>query len=209
MALTVPSPRAPVGRALAQWYERELGWPVSAGPPVRLETGVRFDVLDVPAPAGAALLERFARTGPVALMGRRMRFLVAPGGAEELPGLLDWLEWGGVALDLSAVGAGGRIAAPVPPGWNGSRETAVWLRPPGPGCGIEATLPAFTGFAGPKDGGGCGDAPDLVRLVDAAATECHRALLFPTKSVTGSAVAQRRADAKGSGNAGTQPFAFS
>ncbi|MFC0846939.1 SCO3374 family protein [Streptomyces noboritoensis] len=215
MALTVPSPRAPLGRPLAQWYERELGWAVEAGPPVRLLTGLRFDVLDLPAPAGAALLGRYGSTGPVALAGRRMRFLVAAGSAEELPGLLDWLEWGGVGLDLTAVGADGRITAPLPPGWSvppgrdGSRETAVWLRPPEPGCEVEATLPAFAGFAGPKGGGGGGGTPDLVRLVDAAATECHRARLFPTKSVTGSALAPERAGAKRSGKAGTQPFAFS
>ncbi|MFG2148173.1 SCO3374 family protein [Streptomyces sp. NPDC048696] len=208
-AQAVPPPRAAPGRSLAQWYERELGWAVAPGPPVRLLTGLRFDVLDMPAPAGAALLSRYARTGPVALMGRRMRFLVAAGGAEELPGLLDWLEWGGVDLDLSAVGADGRITAPVPPGWDGSRETAVWLRPPEPGCEVEATLPAFAGFAGRAADGGGGGTPDLVRLVAAAATECHRARLFPTKSVTGSAIAPRRADAKRSGNAGTQPFAFS
>ncbi|GAA0615398.1 SCO3374 family protein [Streptomyces crystallinus] len=211
----VPAPRAPLGRPLAQWYERELGWAVAPGLPVRLVTGLRFDVLDLPAPAGATLLRRFARTGPVALVGRRMRFLVAAGSAEELPGLLDWLEWGGVGLDLSAVGADGRVTAPVPPGWglppdrDGSRETAVWLRPPEPGCEVEATLPAFAGFTGPKNDGGGGGTPDLVRLVAAAATECHRARLFPTKSVTGSALTPRRADAKRSGNAGTQPFAFS
>ncbi|MFK8912169.1 SCO3374 family protein [Streptomyces sp. YS-3] len=217
----MPPPRTPPGLPLAQWYERELGWAVVAGPPVRLLTGLRFDVLDLPAPAGAALLGRFARTGPVALTGRRMRFLVAAGSAEELPGLLDWLEWGGVGLDLSAIGADGRITAPPPPGRSvppardGSRETAVWLRPPEPGCEVEATLPAFTGFAGPEGGGGGGDTPDLVRLVDAAATECHRARLFPTRPVTGSALAPYRAEAKSpgdagtSGCAGTQPFAFS
>ncbi|MEU1078490.1 MULTISPECIES: SCO3374 family protein [unclassified Streptomyces] len=233
MALTVPSPelsaptgqvpppRAPLGLPAAQWYERELGWAVVAGPPVRLLTGLRFDVLDVPAAAGAALLARFARTGPVALAGRRMRFLVAAGSAEELPGLLDWLEWGGVGLDLSAVGAGGRITAPPPPGRSvpaardGSRETAVWLRPPEPGCEVEATLPAFAGLAGPRGGGGGADTPDLVRLVDAAATACHRARLFPAHAVTGSAPAPYRAEAKWpgdagtSGDAGTQPFAFS
>jgi hypothetical protein len=39
---------------------------------------------------------------------------VAAGTAEELPGLLDWLEWGGVALDLAALGPGGRMRAPWP-----------------------------------------------------------------------------------------------
>ncbi|MFF4457781.1 SCO3374 family protein [Streptomyces goshikiensis] len=163
---------APDG-AYARWYGRELGWSLVGGPPGQLVTGTRFDVLELPSDAGAQLLRRPVATGPVALMGRRMRFLVAPGSADELDGLLDWLEWGGVALDLAALGTGGRITAPVPPGHpepEGSpRGAAVWLRPPEQGC--EALLPAL---AGPGHGGtGAG----LVRLVAAAATECHRARL--------------------------------
>ncbi|MFI6686087.1 SCO3374 family protein [Streptomyces sp. NPDC050485] len=226
MALTVPAPRAPLDGPLAQWYERELGWAVSAGPPVQLLTGLRFDVLELPATAGFALLKRYEHTGPVALMGRRMRLLVAAGSADELPGLLDWLEWGGVGLDLTAIGAGGRITAPLPPGRSGSQGAAVWLRPPEPGCEVEACLPAFTGFTessgftGITKGGGAGadgvsggpgnrsaGSPgsrsgraaglSLVRLVAAAATECHRARLFHAKSPGGA------------GSAGTQPFCFS
>ncbi|MEV6955133.1 SCO3374 family protein [Streptomyces sp. NPDC051183] len=194
MALTVPLPRCPAvteavteaaeavegasSAAWASWYERVLGWTVAGGPPAQLVTGVRFDVLELPADAGTAVLRRRVATGPVAVMGRRMRFLVAAGGAEELEGLLDWLEWGGVALDLAALGAGGRITAPVPPGHpdpvGSPRGTAVWLRPPEPGC--EASLPAL-----PGTGQGVGpvrrDGADLVRLVAAAATECHRARL--------------------------------
>lgn len=116
----------------AQWYERELGWPTAGTAPVRLLTGLRFDVLQVPAAAGHAALRRLERTGPVALSGARMSLLVAAGSAEELPGLLDWLEWGGVALALTAIGAGGRITAPVPPGRMAGRPgAAAWLRPPG------------------------------------------------------------------------------
>ncbi|MGW7439959.1 SCO3374 family protein [Streptomyces sp. NPDC054849] len=181
---TVPLPRvapeegayaSPEVGAYAAWYERELGWTVTGGPPGRLATGIRFDVLELPSDAGAALLRRPVATGPVALMGLRMRFLVAAGSAEELDGLLDWLEWGGVALDLTALGAGGRITAPAPPGppsGGSPRGAAVWLRPPEQGC--EALLPALPGpgrAAGPARGA------DLVRLVAAAATECHRARL--------------------------------
>ncbi|MFE5724681.1 SCO3374 family protein [Streptomyces erythrochromogenes] len=173
---TVPPPRvAPEEDAHAAWYGRVLGWTVTGGPPVQLVTGIGFDVLELPSDAGAALLRRPVATGPVAVMGRRMRFLVAPGSAEELDGLLDWLEWGGVALDLTALGAGGRITAPAPPGpppGESPRGAAVWLRPPEQGC--EALLPALPGpgrAAGPARG------PDLVRLVAAAATECHRARL--------------------------------
>ena len=178
----------------ARGYERELGWPTTGSDPVELLTGVAFDVLELPAVAGFALLRRVPRTGPVAVEGPRMRLLVAAGSADELPGLLDWLEWGGVPLDLTALGAGGRITAPCPsaswpppgePGATGGRcpqEAAVWLRPPEPGGGVEPTLPV-TAL------GGDGDAPDLVRLVGAAATECHRARLLRARTLPG----QRRA----------------
>ncbi|MFD3758578.1 SCO3374 family protein [Streptomyces sp. NPDC058622] len=178
-SVTVPSPRVPPGKdAYASWYERVLGWTVAGGPPAQLVTGVRFDVLELPSDAGAALLHGPVATGPVALMGRRMRFLVAAGSADELDGLLDWLEWGGVALDLAALGEGGRITAPKPPGapsGEGPREAAVWLRPPEKGC--EALLPSLPA---PGKGAGPAGGPDLVRLVAAAATECHRARLRRT-----------------------------
>ncbi|MEV8229230.1 SCO3374 family protein [Streptomyces sp. NPDC079167] len=174
MAFLVPPPRSsPESGARAQWYARELGWATTGTRPVRLLTGLHFDVLELPASAGHAVLRRVGRTGPVALTGQRMRLLVAAGSADELPGLLDWLEWGGIALDLSAVGAGGHITAPVQPGGAvGSPGTAVWLRPPGSRQEVERSLPALGGL-----GSSGGDAPDLVRLVDAAATECHRARL--------------------------------
>ncbi|MFD9301900.1 SCO3374 family protein [Streptomyces sp. NPDC060048] len=187
--VTVPLPRIPFGHPgaggdpdswTASWYERELGWSVVGGPPVQLATGERFDVLELPADAGTAVLRRRVATGPVAVMGRRMRFLVAAGSADELEGLLVWLEWGGVALDLAALGAGGRITAPVPPGrpagaepQGSPRGTAVWLRPPEQGC--EALLPALPAPGQGPSGSARG--PDLVRLVAAAATECHRARL--------------------------------
>ncbi|MFJ4500402.1 SCO3374 family protein [Streptomyces sp. NPDC088864] len=186
MALTVPPPRAPSsaescgeapggpGTGWAGWYERELGWAAVDGPPVRLPTGLRFDALVVPAAAGRAALRRVGRSGPVALRGPRMALLVAPGSAEELPGLLDWLEWGGVSLSLAVLGAGGHITAPPPPGVRAEPGAASWLRPPWPSPEQDEApvFPAFSGF-----GSGVGDAPDLVRLVDAVATECHRVRL--------------------------------
>ncbi|MFE2325079.1 SCO3374 family protein, partial [Streptomyces sp. NPDC059385] len=158
VARAVPGPRTPPGEeTCAGWYERVLGWTVLDPAPGRLATGTRFDVLELPSDAGAALLRRPVPTGPVALAGCRMHFLVAAGGAEELDGLLDWLEWGGVALDLVALGAGGRISAPAPPGTSlgkSPRGAAVWLRPPEQGC--EALLPALPGPGRVGGGGGGG-----------------------------------------------------
>ncbi|MEV7420488.1 SCO3374 family protein [Streptomyces sp. NPDC089919] len=187
MAVIVPTAPAPTAPSdPCGWYERVLGWPVVAGRPGQLVTGVRFDVLELPSAAGFAVLRRGVPTGPVALMGRRMRLLVATGSADELEGLLDWLEWGGVALDLTAVGRGGRITAPPPPdgaggAGGGSAGAAVWLRPPEPGC--EALLPALApmGCGAGRGVALSGRAPDLVRLVGAAATECHRARLARTR----------------------------
>lgn len=127
------------------WYESRLGWAAVAGPPVRLLTGLRFDVLDLPSDAGFALLRRTPVTGPVALEGSRVRLLVAAGSADELPGLLDWLEWGGIALDLTAMGAGGLIGAPVPPGLRGAQGAARWLRPPGRGAMWSRPCPCSAG----------------------------------------------------------------
>ncbi|MYR40651.1 SCO3374 family protein [Streptomyces sp. SID5910] len=185
---TVPSPRRPLeasgteGERVRSWYEGGLGWPTAPGAPVRLRVGVRFDVLDIPAEAGHAALRHRAGHFPVALRGERMLLLVAVGGADELPGLLDWLEWGSLELDLRAVGAGGLMDAPLPPecglpaspreasspGRDASQGAAVWLRPPGAGGEAEASLPALSAL------GGAGTAPDLARLVHTLATQCHR-----------------------------------
>jgi hypothetical protein len=219
----VPSPRRPPGNEgsgwerVRWWYESVLGWPTAPGDPPRLHAGVRFDVLDVPAEAGHAALERLGRRGcegsgrsrwigrtgwtegteragrsgpvspgpgfPVAVRGERMLLLVAAGGAEELPGLLEWLEWGPLALDLTAVGAGGLVDAPLvpesgptglpplPAGRAGLRGAAVWLRPPEPGREVESSLPALSAL------GGAGTALDLARLVQTLATQCHRVRL--------------------------------
>ncbi|MEV5430715.1 SCO3374 family protein [Streptomyces sp. NPDC052701] len=189
----VPLPRRPLdpggrpGDRVRRWYENELGWPTVPGPApgaaVRLVVGVRFDVLEVPAEAGYAALGRLGPGSPVAVWGDRMRLLVAAGSAEELPGLLEWLEWGALALDLVAIGAGGLMDAPPPPGpgrpalrplpldRRGAPGTALWLRPPVPGCEAGASLPTLSAV------GGGGSAPDLVRLVDTVAAQCHRVRL--------------------------------
>ncbi|MEV6165231.1 SCO3374 family protein [Streptomyces sp. NPDC052052] len=202
MTTTVPRPlpSRPEGRESrtgsapwSHWYEHELGWATEGTAPVRLLTGLRFDVLEVPAAAGRTALRRVGRTGPVALTEARMQLLVAAGSADELPGLLDWLEWGGVTLSLTAIGAGGRITAPAPPGRAAGRSgAAVWLRPPGLRREGEPDLPALVGL-GSRGGG----TPDLARLVDAVATECHRDRL--TRARTGRSTDESTA----------QPLAFS
>jgi hypothetical protein len=157
------------------------------GDPVRLSAGLRFDVLDVPLQAGLAALRHLRPGSPVAGCADRMWLLVAPGGAEELPGLLDWLEWGALDPDIVPIGTGGTIQAPPPAGVapakgvmtatdTGARspdrrntsQGAAWLRPPVPGCEVEASLPTLSAL------GGVRDAPDLVRVVDTVATHCHR-----------------------------------
>ncbi|GGP50039.1 SCO3374 family protein [Streptomyces sindenensis] len=204
MTRAVPQPRsspdaAPgsADAALARRYARELGWVTAGRDPLHLLTGESFDVLELPAEAGHAVLRRGVRTGPVLLCGARMGLLVAAGGADELPGLLDWLEWGPLAPDLTAVGAGGRVAAPPLPGSpGGPTGAAVWLRPPEPRRAPGSALPALTGF-----GSSGGDAPDLVRLVDAAATECHRVRLSRAGSGVPTGVLTR--------GSADQPLAFS
>ncbi|MEU8684654.1 SCO3374 family protein [Streptomyces sp. NPDC048611] len=210
MARVLPRPRSPLA-AVRRWYEEELGWPTTGTEPVELPTGLRFDVLEMPAGAGGAVLRRLPRTGPVALLragcdgnhsgGRpKLLMLIAAGGAEELPGILEWLEWGALVPDLTVRGAGDRMPAPVFPAAAapsygfGSREAARWVRPPRPGYEAENSLPT-TGFgAGNGDDGGV---PDLVRLVSAAATECHRARLV------------RAGNAQSDRAYGDQPLAFS
>ncbi|MBE4741534.1 MULTISPECIES: SCO3374 family protein [Streptomyces] len=187
--------------AVRWWYENDLGWTTVPGTPLRLITGLRFDVLDVPAEAGVAALRHLGPVpgpgSPVARRGGRMQLLVAAGSAEELPGLLQWLDWGGLDLDLTAVGTGGHLVAPAPPdgagghggacGEAGSQGAAEWVRPPEPGCEVEPSLPSMSAL------GGVGGTPDLVRVVDTVATHCHRVRL-------------RRAS---TGPSETQPLAFS
>ncbi|MFF9058660.1 SCO3374 family protein [Streptomyces sp. NPDC014882] len=176
----VPPPRRALGPdrpdgSVRGWYENELGWETVPGEPVRLRVGLRFDVLEVPAEAGHPALRHLAPGSPVAVRGDRMRLLVAAGSAEELPGVLRWLEWDALALDLTATGAGGVFEAPPPPGrtrpGTALQGAAVWLRPPVGGCGVEASLPTMSAL------GDAGGAPDLVRLVDTLATHCHRVRL--------------------------------
>ncbi|MES5819695.1 SCO3374 family protein [Streptomyces sp. RG80] len=152
---TVPFPRRPLESSdqVRRWYENELGWPtVPAGPgsPLRLCVGPCYDVLDVPLEAGGAGLRHLAPGSPVAVQGDRMRLLLAAGSAEEVPGVLDWLEWGALALDLRTLGEGGLMDAPPPPG--PGAPTDVVRR---------ALLPGATGARGLAEPGPTGSRPTL------------------------------------------------
>jgi hypothetical protein len=170
----IPLPRRPLDAScrVRRWYENELGWPTVPGDPLRLVVGVRYDILDVPAEAGHAALRRLAPGSPVAVLGDRMRLLVAAGTAEELPGLLEWLEWGTLPLDLTAIGAGGTMEAPRPPGMD-----TPWARERGGRLprGADVGCCRGTGGSVPGKGGGLlpceADAPfsretDVPRLRD-------------------------------------------
>jgi len=98
----------------------------------RPRRGEAFDVLRVPEPAGRWALRRLLgygqpalRPGPVALEldehGDELAclYFVAPGAKEDLPELLDWLDWGGIDLGLRAYGEGETIPEP-----------AVWINDP-------------------------------------------------------------------------------
>jgi hypothetical protein len=107
-----------------------------------LRCGERFDVLRVPEPAGRWALRRLigydqpalrpgpvgwdpgspARAGSAPADGAGTRaetwpaaclFFVAPGAKEDLPELLEWLDWGGIDLELRAYGEGERIPEPA------------------------------------------------------------------------------------------------
>lgn len=176
-------PSAPAPAPSSRWYERELGWPTAGSDPVELLTGVAFDVIELrPWPDGRCC---GAYRGPVRSRWR------APGCGFWWPLAAPTsfrgcsTGWSGAVWPWTWARSAphGRITAPCPsrsrpplldagaPGERGPQEAAVWLRPPDPKGEVEPTLPR-TGF------GGDGGAPDLVRLVNAAATECHRIRLM-------------------------------
>lgn len=152
---------------------------------VRLAAGVHFDVLDVPGRAGTRALRRAEQLGmplgPVAATaGGRMQFFVAPGVAESLPELLDWLDWAGLDLDLRAFGAGDSVPAPSPwpatwlAPWPRAWEASRWLRAPAAsrlrcaaGSAPEALMAVDVRF------------PDVTRLLSGLAHACQQVRLLP------------------------------
>ncbi|MDI2132956.1 bifunctional DNA primase/polymerase [Yinghuangia seranimata] len=169
---------------LAAW------WAACPEAPVRLATGAAFDVLDVPGAAGTRALRRaeqlglplgpVAATAPRNSAGGRVQFFVAPGVADDLPGLLDWLDWSGLGLDLRAYGTGDSIPAPSPwpatwlAPWPRAWESARWLRAPAAsrlrcaaGTDQEALMRVDVRF------------PDVTRLLSGLADACQHVRLLP------------------------------
>jgi hypothetical protein len=127
-------------------------------------------VISVPEPAGREALARLlgyenaaVAPGPVALSaGGRVLFYVADGGREDLPELLEWLDWGGVALDLAAYPGDALADPPV-----------RWLYPAvvplqGPGAVGQAS-----GGRATRPVGGLPEVPELVALLATIAAACH------------------------------------
>lgn len=126
-------------------------------------------MISVPEPAGREALARLlaygspaVAPGPVALSaGGRVLFYVADGGREDLPQLLEWLDWGGVALDLRAH-----------PGEALEDPPVRWLHP--------AVVPLQTPWPDGQAGGralrpvsGLPEVPELVALLATIAAACY------------------------------------
>jgi hypothetical protein len=119
--------QAAAGQDPARWFTAERRWPVARDPDggLWLAAGADFDLVEVPESAGRPALQRLLgyrqaalAPGPVAVLGAgRCGFFVAPGARDDLPELLDWLDWGGIDLDLRAHGPGDRVRAPEPQQW--------------------------------------------------------------------------------------------
>ena len=58
-----------------------------------------------------------ASPDPVPPGTTRCCFFVAPGARDDLPELLDWLDWGGIDLGMRAYGAGDSVPAPAADRW--------------------------------------------------------------------------------------------
>lgn len=129
------------------------------------------DVVSVPEAAGREALARLlgygqpaVAPGPVALSaGGRVLFYVAEGGAEDLPELLEWLDWGGVRLDLTAV-AGDELTDP-PVRW--LHPATVPLQRLGDEAGDAARRAAYPTPGLPEP-------PELIALLATIAAACHR-----------------------------------
>ncbi|MEU8569927.1 bifunctional DNA primase/polymerase [Streptomyces pathocidini] len=124
---------APEVQAGATLEKVTKAWSEVPGAAVLLPVGRAFDVIEVAEPAGRRALVRLERMGlplgPVAGTPHgRAQFLVAPGGAAELPSLLYRMGWDDAGLDLHGLGPGSHITAP--PSDLAGLGPVRWLRPP-------------------------------------------------------------------------------
>ncbi|MEV6587952.1 bifunctional DNA primase/polymerase [Streptomyces acidicola] len=125
---------APPVRAGATLDEVTTAWSEFPGASVMLPVGRAFDVIEVAEAAGHRALVRLERMGlplgpVIATPEGRAHFLVAPGAAAELPGLLYRMGWDDPSsLDLRGLGPGSHVTAP--PSDRGGLGPARWLRSP-------------------------------------------------------------------------------
>ncbi|CAM5669528.1 bifunctional DNA primase/polymerase [Streptomyces aurantiogriseus] len=125
------APRIPAGATLDDVTRTWADFPGAA---VMLPVGRTFDVIEVAEPAGRRALARLERMGlplgPVtATPEGRAQFLVAPGAAADLGGLLYRMGWDDpTSLDLRGLGPGTYITAP--PSDRAGLGPVRWLRPP-------------------------------------------------------------------------------
>ncbi|MFE4967768.1 bifunctional DNA primase/polymerase [Streptomyces sp. NPDC056660] len=125
---------APQVSAGATLDEVTKAWGEFPGAAVMLPVGGAFDVVEVAEAAGRRALVRLERMGlplgpVIATPEGRAHFLVAPGAAAELPGLLYRMGWDDpTSLDLRGLGPGAYITAP--PSDRGGLGPVRWLRPP-------------------------------------------------------------------------------
>ena len=158
------------------------------------------DVVSVPEAAGREALARLlgygqpaVAPGPVALSaGGRVLFYVADGGAQDLPELLEWLDWGGVRLDLTAVPGAeltdppvrwlhpatvpmqrpGGTTAPAPTPTPAQPETDRTAAPAG-----ESHVSSITNGVSQRPSyptPGLPEPPELIALLATLAAACHR-----------------------------------
>lgn len=145
------------------------------------------DVVSVPEAAGREALARLlgygqpaVAPGPVALSAAgRVLFYVADGGAQDLPELLEWLDWGGVRLDLTAVPAEELTDPPVR--WLHPATVPMQRlgtanghpAPPGDPDGAVTAVPGLSrrdAYPTP----GLPEPPELIALLATVAAACHR-----------------------------------
>ncbi|MFH8803756.1 bifunctional DNA primase/polymerase [Streptomyces sp. NPDC017936] len=109
-------------------------WAEFPGATVMLPVGRAFDVIEMAEPAGHRALLRLERMGlplgpVIATPEGRAQFLVAPGAAAGLGGLLYRMGWDDPsALGLRGLGPGTYVTAP--PSDRGGLGPVRWLRPP-------------------------------------------------------------------------------